>query len=104
MPYISGDGLPLQIEFTLNKRIDSTTGGYWTIIDAAREPINAGDNDPLWSTDNWAEGSSGYTQDYVTGGMKLRMTDANFNAASPYIFLTIGHPIISKAGLVRQGR
>jgi len=102
--HISGDGLPLQMEFTLNKRIDSATGGYWTIIDAAREPINAGDNDPLWSTDNWAEGSSGYTQDYVTGGMKLRMTDANFNAASPYAFLTIGHPLINKDGLIRQGR
>ena len=102
--YISGDGLPLQMAWTMNKREDSSSGGDWSVIDSTREPINAGDNDPVWFSWNGAEGSSGYTQEYVMGGMKLRMTDANFNAAAPYIFLTIGTPIIDTSGRIIAGR
>ena len=90
--------------WTMNNREDSSSGGDWSVIDSTREPINAGDNDPVWFSWNGAEGSSGYTQEYVMGGMKLRMTDANFNAAAPYIFLTIGTPIIDTSGRIIAGR
>ena len=72
--------------YVLIKRTD--TGGYdWWIMDATRSPANAV-RARLYTNDSAAESSNDDRIDFVSNGIKIRNSDAGYNASGgTYIFM-----------------
>ena len=64
------------------KQTDST--GYWMVYDSSRDLLNDGSPNYLFWNDAAAEGS-GYDLDFLSNGVKLRTSNANFNTTS-YVY------------------
>ncbi|BAQ88061.1 hypothetical protein [uncultured Mediterranean phage uvMED] len=82
--------------FLLIKRTDSSTGGYWSIIDNTRysaNPIGA----PLLADSTNAESSlSSITMDLLSNGFKIRNTlNSNNASGASYIYMAFAeHPFV----------
>ena len=78
------------------KRIDSSTGGNWSIIDNTRyiaNPIGP----PILADDSGAEsGLSSITMDLLSNGFKIRNTlNSNNNSSGTYIYMAFAeHPFV----------
>jgi hypothetical protein len=67
--------------------IQKTTGGYWLILDVARNTYNAMTGQ-LWPNGNDAENNSYGVLDAVSNGFKLRNTAAGYNdGTAVYIYM-----------------
>ena len=104
VPCINSAGIPLQPIWSLVKNIDTVKN--WVLIDAGREPYNVMDNhlEPDTSDAEPGEGAGDwYRADMVSGGIKLRGTGQPSNYTT-LIHLTIGIPVIDKAGRILTAR
>ena len=99
IPTLNSLGVPIQPVWTLIKDMDGANS--WGIRDTVRNPYNIITQE-LHPNLNNAEYSSN-TIDIVTGGIKNRASGVP-NTASTYVYMAIGHPIVSKSGLIKQGR
>ena len=70
--------------FVLIKRCDTTSGGYWRILDDARNTSNVLDKE-LYPNAADSEGTFS-ALDFVSNGVKIRNSDSQFNAAATYFY------------------
>ena len=101
VPTLNSLGVPLQPVWSMLKVISGTTGS-WVIQDAARPGYNVMGGSLEADLSNVENTQA--SLDYVTGGLKLRTTSGNWNHAHPYLYLTIGTPIIDVDGRILAGR
>ena len=84
----------------LIKSMDHTQS--WFLRDTARNPSNPITKDVYPDLGAQAE-ATGASMDIVRGGMKQRVS-SDSNSAYTYVYMAIGHPIISADGLIKEGR
>ncbi len=66
--------------FVLIKRCDTTSGGYWRILDDARNTSNVLDKE-IYPNDTSAEGTFA-ALDFTSNGVKMRNSDSQYNGSS----------------------
>ena len=83
------------------KRIDSSTGGNWSIIDNKRSTFNPVGK-PLLADDSGAEsGLSDITMDLLSNGFKIRNTlNSNNNSSGTYVYMAFAeHPFVGTSSI-----
>ena len=95
-----GTAGPITPVMALIKSMDHTQS--WFLRDTARNPSNPITKDVYPDLGAQAE-ATGASMDIVRGGMKQRVS-SDSNSAYTYVYMAIGHPIISADGLIKEGR
>jgi hypothetical protein len=100
-PLLNSAGIPLSPIWHINKRADSTSN--WYMFDKARDPYNPTENILQAAGTDVEAASDDY--DHVNGGIKLRNSSASHNqSGGDYVYITIGIPVIDKAGRILTAR
>ena len=92
-PYINTSFKPSWI---MIKRVDSATGGNWSIIDNVRGPFNPYNTSLLADANTAESGLSDVTTDLLSNGFKIRNTlNSCNNSSGTYIYMAFAeHPFI----------
>ena len=100
-PLLNSAGIPLSPIWHINKRADSTSN--WYMFDKARDPYNPTENILQAAGTDVEAASDDY--DHVNGGIKLRNSSASHNqSGGDYVYITIGIPVIDRAGRLLTAR
>ena len=101
VPTINSLGIPIQPAWFLTK--NTTEAESWNLQDTARHPDN--EVDISLFPNSTATDTAGYDKDFVTGGFKMRTTNAGVNKSGiTYVYLAFGTPLIDVDGRIIGGR
>ena len=101
VPTVNSLGVPIQPAWFLTK--NTTEAESWNLQDTARHPYNEV-NISLFPNST-ATDTAGYDKDFVTGGFKMRTTNAGVNKSGiTYVYLAFGTPLIDVDGRIITGR
>jgi len=101
VPTVNSLGIPIQPTWFLTK--NTTEAESWNLQDTARHPDN--EVDISLFPNSTATDTAGYDKDFVTGGFKMRTTNAGVNKSGiTYVYLAFGTPIIDVDGRIIGGR
>ena len=100
VPTINSLGIPIQPAWFLTK--NTTEAESWNLQDTARHPDN--EVDISLFPNSTATDTAGYDKDFVTGGFKMRTTNAGVNKSGiTYVYLAFGTPLIDVDGRIITG-
>ena len=101
VPTVNSLGVPIQPAWFLTK--NTAEAESWNLQDTARHPDN--EVDISLFPNSTATDTAGYDKDFVTGGFKMRTTNAGVNKSGiTYVYMAFGTPIIDVDGRIITGR
>jgi hypothetical protein len=101
VPTLNSLGVPIQPAWVMFKSIATASG--WGMYDNQRDPFNTMSKDLRADLSNAENIDSSDKVDIVTGGLKMRANHGGTNAASLYVYLAFGTPMIDVDGRIITG-